>query len=96
MSELEWEDDAHNYPGELEHTTELGAQKARWAGVVGAVAGFLLPGATYLLTVDGDGISGVEWLHAGLMSIVGAGALAGTLAGTVYAVTNKPKELPHV
>lgn len=96
--ELEqWRQAKYGYvSGQLERTTELGAQKARWAAVVGAVAGFLLPGATYLLTVDGNGITGVEWLHAALLSIAGAAAVAGTVGGTVYAVQNKPKELPDV
>jgi hypothetical protein len=71
----------------------LQATKAKAAGVIGAVAGLLAPGATYLLTVDGDGISGTEWLHGGLIALVAAAATGGVLAATVYRVENKPKDV---
>lgn len=55
--------------------------------VVATVLGFLAPGATYLLGVDGDGISGGEWLRAGLFCVLGAVVIG----GSVYGVENKPK-----
>jgi hypothetical protein len=73
-------------------TAPMNAAKARYGAVVGAVAGALLPGATYLLSVDGNGLTSVEWLHAGLLAFAGACTLAGAVGGTVYAVENKPKE----
>jgi len=66
------------------------AAKAKVGAVVGAVAGFVAPGVTYLLTVDGNGITGTEWLHAALLSIAFAGATAAAVGGTVYAVENRP------
>lgn len=57
------------------------AAKAVAAGVVG----FLAPGAAYLIGVSGDGISGNEWLVAGLTAVVAAGVSS----GVVYAVPNQ-------
>lgn len=56
--------------------------------VVATVLGFLAPGASYLLGVDSDGISGSEWLRAGLYCIIGGVVLG----GSVFAVENKPKD----
>lgn len=61
----------------------LTAAKAVW----GAVAAVLAPGAAFLIASSGDGISGTEWLLAGLVVVTGGAAVG----GTVYAVENKPK-----
>jgi len=66
------------------------AAKAKAGAIVGAVAGFVAPGVTYLLTVDGNGITGAEWLHAGLLALAFAGGSAAVVGATVYAVENKP------
>lgn len=66
------------------------AAKARAGAIVAAAAGFVAPGVTYLLTVDGNGITGTEWLHAVLLSIAFAGGSAAVVGGTVYAVENRP------
>ena len=72
----------------------LQATKAKAAAFVGALAGLLAPGAAYLLTVDGDGISGTEWAHGGLIAVVAAAATGGALAAVVYRTENKPKDTP--
>lgn len=61
----------------------LSAAKAIW----GAVAGALAPGAAFLIASSGDGVTGAEWLVAGLLVITGGAAVG----STVYAVENKPK-----
>jgi hypothetical protein len=55
--------------------------------VAAAVIGFLAPGASYLIAVSSDGVSGQEWLIAGLTSIV----TAGVSFGVVHQVENKEK-----
>lgn len=67
------------------------ATKAKVAAVVAGLAGFVAPGAAYLLTVDSDGVSGTEWLHGGLIAIVSAAAQAGAVGYAVYRSENKPK-----
>lgn len=69
----------------------LQSTKAKAAAIVGAVAGFVAPGAAYLLTVDGDGISGTEWLHGGLIAVVAAAGTAAAVGFTAYKVENKAK-----
>lgn len=69
----------------------LTAAKARYGAAVAAVIGFVAPGAVYLLEHDVDGISGNEWLHALILSVVVAGGSAAAVGGTVYAVENRPK-----
>ena len=54
---------------------------------VAAALGFVAPGAAYLIGVSGDGITGAEWLVAGLFCVAG-GAVIG---GAVQRVENKPK-----
>lgn len=66
--------------------------KAIVAGALGAAAGFLAPGAAYLLTVDSDGISGTEWAHGGLIAVVAAAATGGVIGSVVQRVENKPKD----
>lgn len=56
--------------------------------IVATALGFLAPGASYLLGVDGDGISSGEWLRAGLFCVIGGVVLG----GSVYSVENKPKD----
>lgn len=70
----------------------LQSTKAKYAGIIGAVAGFVAPAATYWLTVDSDGVSGTEWLHGGLIAVVAAAATGGLLGAVVHAVENKPKD----
>lgn len=72
------------------------ATKAKVGGLVAAGIGFVAPGATYLLTVDDNGISGTELVHALLIALVAAAAAGGAVAGSVYHATNKLKtrELP--
>lgn len=53
--------------------------------IYGAVVGFLAPGAAFLIAQSGDGLTGNEWLIAGLTSIVTAGAVG----STVWAVENR-------
>lgn len=72
----------------------LQATKAKYAGIVGAVAGLIAPAAAYWLTVDSDGISGTEWLHGGLIAVIAAAATGGALAAVVYKTENKPKDTP--
>lgn len=67
------------------------AAKARAGAYVAAAVGFVAPGVTYLLTVDGNGITGTEWLHAGLIAMAAAGAGAGAVGAVVYATENRPK-----
>lgn len=55
--------------------------------VAAAVIGFLAPGASYLIGVSSDGISGQEWLTAALTSVV----TAGVSFGVVQQIENKPK-----
>lgn len=77
---------------------KLTAAKAKAGALAGAVLGFIAPGAVYLLTVDGDGISSTELVHAVLIAIVAAAGVGGAVGGVVYAVENKPKQaskLPH-
>lgn len=57
--------------------------------IAAAVLGFLAPGAAYLVGVSRDGVSGSEWLTAGLIC-VGGGAVLG---GVVHQVENKPKDV---
>jgi hypothetical protein len=64
----------------------LTAAKAVW----GTVAGALAPGAAYLIASSGDGVSGSEWLVAGLLVITGGAAVG----ATVYGVENKAKVPP--
>lgn len=67
------------------------AAKAKAAAIAAAVFGFVAPGVTYLLTVDGNGITGTEWLHAGLLSLAFAGGGAAAIGTAVYAApANKP------
>lgn len=67
------------------------ATKAKAAAVAAAVFGFVAPGVTYLLTVDGNGITGTEWLHAALLSVGFAGAGAAAIGGAVYgSPANRP------
>lgn len=66
------------------------ATKAKVGAAVAAVAGFVLPGVTYLLTVDANGISGTEWLHAALLAAAGAGAAGAGVGASVYWAENKP------
>lgn len=68
----------------------MDATKAKWGAAVAGVAGLLAPGAAYLLTVDGDGVSGTEWLHGGLIALVAAAAQAGAVGYAVYRAENKP------
>lgn len=77
MTELKGEG---QYEGRIMEVS-FGKAKAVAAGVFG----FLAPGATYLIGVSGDGITGNEWLVAGLICIGGAAAAS----GAVYAVRNK-------
>lgn len=70
------------------------ATKARVGGLVAAVLGFVAPGATYLLTVDDNGITTTELVHALLIALVGAAATGGVVAGSVYAARNNLKETP--
>lgn len=65
--------------------------KAYAAAAWAAIIGFVAPGVTYLLTVDGNGISGAEWVHALLISAAFAGAGGMATGATVYAVENKPQ-----
>lgn len=58
--------------------------------VVAAVIGFLAPGASYLIGVSSDGVSGQEWLVAGLTSIV----TSAVSFGVVHQLENKPKDPP--
>lgn len=55
--------------------------------IAAAVIGFLAPGASYLIGVSSDGVSGQEWLVAGLTSVV----TAGVSFGVVQRLENKPK-----
>lgn len=55
--------------------------------VAAALIGFLAPGASYLIGVSSDGISGQEWLTAALTSVV----TAGVSFGVVQQIENKPK-----
>lgn len=71
----------------------LQATKAKYAGVVGALAGLVAPAAAYWLTVDSDGISGTEWLHGGLIALAAAVTTGGALAAVVFNVENKPKPI---
>lgn len=64
----------------------LKSTKAIYAAVVGALA----PGAAYLTGVGGDGISGNEWILAGVWCL--AGGAAGGLG--VQRIENKPKPDP--
>lgn len=74
----------------------LKATKAKVAAGIGFVAGLLLPGVTYLLTVDADGITAGEWRRAALLAIAAAAGLAAGSGGAVYAVENKPKQPRYV
>lgn len=56
--------------------------------IAAAALGFLAPGASYLLGVDSDGVSGTEWLHAGILCVAG-GLIIG---GVVQRLENKPKD----
>lgn len=67
------------------------ATKAKVAALVAGLAGFVAPGAAYLLTVDGDGVSGTEWLHATFIAVLAAAAQAGAVGYAVYRAENKPK-----
>jgi hypothetical protein len=69
----------------------LKATKAKVGGAIAAVAGLLLPGVTYLLTVDADGITAGEWRRAALLAIAAAAGLGASVGGAVYAVENKAK-----
>lgn len=69
----------------------LKSTKAYAAAAWGAAVGFVAPGVTYLLTVDGNGLTGQEWLHAVLISLAFAGGGALGAGSTVYAVENRPK-----
>jgi hypothetical protein len=69
----------------------LKATKAYVAAAWAAVLGFVAPGVTYLLTVDDNGITGREWLHAALIAVVVAGGGAAATGATVWRVENKPK-----
>lgn len=69
----------------------LKATKAKVGGAIAAVAGFLLPGVTYLLTVDQDGITGTEWRHAALLAVAAAAGAGAAVGGAVYAVENRRK-----
>lgn len=71
----------------------LTAAKAQVGAIVGALAGFVAPGITYLLTVDGNGITPTEWRHAVLLAVAAAATTGAAVGGTVYAVENKPKRL---
>lgn len=70
----------------------LTSAKAVAGAWMGAAVGFFAPGAAYLLTVDNDGISGTEWLHGGLISLVAAAASSAAVGFVVHQVENKPKE----
>ena len=63
--------------------TNLKPTKAIYAAVIG----FLAPGATYLIGVNGDGVQSNEWVNALLFCVAGAAVLGG---GT-YGIENKPK-----
>ena len=69
----------------------LDASKAKAGALVGAVAGFLAPGAAYLMTVDGDGLSGTELVHGLLISLVAAATTGAAVGATVWKVQNRPK-----
>lgn len=66
------------------------AAKAKAGAYVAAAVGFVAPGVTYLLTVDGNGLTGTEWLHAALISLAFAGGGAAAVGGVVYATKNVP------
>lgn len=75
---------------------KLTAAKAKAAAAWGFVVGLVAPGVTYLLTVDGNGISGTELVHAGLLSLAFAGGSAVGAGSIVYAVENKAKTATKV
>jgi hypothetical protein len=66
-----------------------GTQKAKWGAAVAGALGFVAPGAAYLLTVDGNGITLTELVHAGLIALVAAAGMGAAVGGVVYAVENK-------
>lgn len=70
------------------------ATKAKVGGLVAGAIGFVAPGATYLLTVDNDGITTTELVHAALIALVSAAAAGGAVAASVYQASNKLKEIP--
>jgi len=48
--------------------------------IYGAAVAFVAPGATVLLTeLAGDGVQGNDWLKAGLVCVVSAAAVGGTV-----------------
>lgn len=78
-------------------TTDLfTAAKAKYGALVAGVLGFVVPGVTYLMTVDGDGISGGEWRRALFIAIAATVVQAGATGAVVYGTTNQPKPLPPV
>lgn len=70
------------------------AAKAKYGAVVAGVLGFIVPGVTYLMTVDGDGISGGEWRRALFIAIAATVVQAGATGAVVYQTRNEPKALP--
>lgn len=68
----------------------MNATKAKVGAAVAGVAGLLAPGAAYLLTVDSDGLSGGEWVRAGLIAVVACATQAGAVGYAVYRAENKP------
>lgn len=69
----------------------LKATKAKVGGVIAAVAGFVFPGVTYLLTVDENGLTATEWRHAALLAVAAAAGSGGAVGAAVWAVENKRK-----
>lgn len=69
----------------------LTSAKAWAGGIVAAVVGFLAPGAAYLLTVDGDGVTSTEWTHAVLISVITAAVGGGAVGVAVHLTENKLK-----
>lgn len=57
--------------------------------IAAAVIGFLAPGASYLIGVSSDGVSGHEWLIAGLTMVI----TSGVSYGVVQQLENKPKDV---
>lgn len=70
------------------------AAKAKYGAVVAGVLGFIVPGVTYLMTVDGDGISAGEWRRAVFIAIAATVVQAGGVGAVVYQTRNEPKTMP--
>lgn len=67
------------------------AAKAKVGALVAAGIGFIAPGAAYLLTVDDNGITTTELVHAVLIALVAAAGSGAAVGGVVYAVENKAR-----